>query len=375
MEEYAVYVSHWIPICAYKCMSNSMYIYYIAKSEAGVLLASKQAAFIRNPEYNYEGSGPEIVTVGHNPYVPNLGLAHHIVLHGGNHHASHLASSHDSIVIQQQNRRKFVDEYLYDRLFMAQKPFTTSILRSLRASMDSGSAIVRSRNILNASHHSASVHSIAASVHNKRRNRNKNAKRRLEEEPLPYGVHHIDPTILLKSEGIESSVFADFFMANRELLKPEILKEGVDALGKGKSNDPAVRSAFCAKLDSQTRQIQDLQVIVQHFYECRVASLERYMAFCVMFHAMAVECCKPWLMVPWDIARSQSNLRVATTGKSIYYLWLCNIILLVYRISVLQHHLLARVARVDTVLPRKSRSLLTKWHSIYARSMLIFKLI
>ena len=37
-----------------------------------------------------------------------------------------------------------------------------------------------------------------------------------------------------------------------------------------------------------------------------------------MFHAMAVGSRVPWLQVPWDIARSQSNLRVATTG-TLYY--------------------------------------------------------
>lgn len=296
----------------------------LAKSEAAVILAAKQAAFICNPDYKCQGSGPEIVTVGHNPYEPNVGLAHHIVLHGGAHQASALASVHNvsvhntsqhsqpKLVIKQQNRRKFVDEYLYDRLFLAQKPFTTSILRSLRRAMDSGQAVVQGGRMA----HRPSLHNLSASVHSASLSASVHSrKRRATDEPLPYGVHHIDPSILVLSESIESSVFADFVMANRELLKPHILKD-VEAL-KGKSFDPAVRSAFSAKLDSQTRQIQDLQVIVQHFYECRIASLERYIAFCVMFHTMAAECCKPWLMHPWDIARSQSNLRVATTGERV----------------------------------------------------------
>ena len=38
-----------------------------------------------------------------------------------------------------------------------------------------------------------------------------------------------------------------------------------------------------------------------------------------MFHAMAVGSRSPWLQVPWDIARSQSNLRVATTGAAYYF--------------------------------------------------------
>ena len=47
------------------------------------------------------------------------------------------------------------------------------------------------------------------------------------------------------------------------------------------------------------------------------SGLERYIAFCVMFHALATSVNKPWLCVPWDIARSQSNLRVATTASPI----------------------------------------------------------
>ena len=47
------------------------------------------------------------------------------------------------------------------------------------------------------------------------------------------------------------------------------------------------------------------------------------MGFCVMFHAMAVESKAPWLQLPWDIARSQSNLRVATTGTIYFNVVVC----------------------------------------------------
>ena len=104
----------------------------LAKSEAAVLLAAKQAAFIRNPEYPGASSGPEFVTVGHNPFKPNLGLANHAVI------SNTVMKVHTdgngkvlSKVVQDQTRRKFMDEYLYERLFLAQKPFTKAILRSL----------------------------------------------------------------------------------------------------------------------------------------------------------------------------------------------------------------------------------------------------
>jgi hypothetical protein len=295
-----------------------------------LLLSTKQAAFIRNPDYAYEGNGPEIVTIGHNPFQPNLGLARHVVLHAAqssgiyasisasvhfNSSTHHAGSGHGLGPNKVAGRKKFVDEYLYDRLFLAQKPFTLSILRALRRTMETGSKVVRGRvSTLNSSVHSHSSPrhaNLNSSVHR----RSRKSLVEIPDEPLPYGVHHIDPNILNNSDTASFSVLADFVAANKELLKPKILKDGLSSGLLEKSCDPAVRLAFSSKLDSQTRQIQDLQVNVQQFYECRIASLERYIAFCVMFHAMAADCHKPWLMTPWDIARSQSNLRVATTGK------------------------------------------------------------
>mmetsp|Transcript_12619 Transcript_12619/g.29619 ORF Transcript_12619/g.29619 Transcript_12619/m.29619 type:complete len:156 (+) Transcript_12619:164-631(+) len=94
---------------------------------------------------------------------------------------------------------------------------------------------------------------------------------------------------------------------------PALLRR-VDSVG---SNDPNARLAFAHKLDTRTHEIQDRQLVLQHFYESRVAALERYVAFCVLFHAMAAESSHPWLKHPWNIARSQSNLRVATTASPV----------------------------------------------------------
>ena len=85
----------------------------------------------------------------------------------------------------------------------------------------------------------------------------------------------------------------------------------------GCSNDPNIRLAFNSSLDTETQKVESFLCNEQTFYECRIASLERYIAFCVMFHAMAVQCHKPMFRVPWDIARSQSNLRVATTASPV----------------------------------------------------------
>ena len=53
-----------------------------AKSETAFIMATKQAAFIQNPDYLGHGSGPDIVSIGHNSYSPNLGLVNHIVIPG-----------------------------------------------------------------------------------------------------------------------------------------------------------------------------------------------------------------------------------------------------------------------------------------------------
>jgi hypothetical protein len=328
----------------------------LSKSEASLLLSAKQAAFIRNPDYDCDGSGPEFITVGHNPFQPNLGLANHIVLPStedsttvANSQAALVAKKgrfsmkpgYSSSVVSKKRmirRRKFVDEYLYDRLYYATKPFTVSILRSLRRSMESGSLKISSKSRdLNASLISSKLRKPKGSDS---KLGGKEGKHQHQEELLPYGTHHIDPIILMNSDEISNSVFSEFVMDSVEILRQRARKAASEAGAKNKlitatkrksfitgnaksigfqekSFDPAVRLAFSSKLDSSTRQVQDLQVIVQQFYECRIASLERYLAFCVMFHAMAAACAKPWFLFPWDIARSQSNLRVATTASPI----------------------------------------------------------
>ena len=83
------------------------------------------------------------------------------------------------------------------------------------------------------------------------------------------------------------------------------------------SNDPHARLIFSLKTDNTTREIQDQEYIIQAFYEDRVAALERFVSFCVLFHAMAQHNAKPLLLPAWDISRSQSYLRVATTASPV----------------------------------------------------------
>ena len=74
------------------------------------------------------------------------------------------------------------------------------------------------------------------------------------------------------------------------------------------------RYSFTSKLPSNIRKtINNLQPI-EHLYESRIGSLERFVSFLVMFHAMGKSVSNPWLLPSWNLAMSQSNLRVATTA-------------------------------------------------------------
>jgi hypothetical protein len=230
------------------------------------LLAVKQAVFIQNPTYTQDGTGPDVITIGHNPYAPNLGLCRNVVL-------------------KSDNRRQFVDEYLYDRLYLATKPFTGAILHQLLEAWTAAK---------------------------------KGAKGSWKN--IPYGVQHVNP---LADHG--GDLFTEFVFNTKEagMLTEKVLAASIDAPDSMKQNqaamshDPAVRMAFNGRLDRQSKQVEDFQQVVQQFYECRVAAVERYVSFCVMFHAMAEHCHRPWFCVPWDMARSQSNLRVATTASPV----------------------------------------------------------
>ena len=99
----------------------------------------------------------------------------------------------------------------------------------------------------------------------------------------------MDPTLY------KNPSLLDFVLNYKDLLtRKKLSDQGTIEERKQNSSDPGVRAAFSSKLDSNTQRFQDKQVIVQQFYEGRIASLERYMAFCVMFHALAQSVCKPW---------------------------------------------------------------------------------
>jgi len=235
-------------------------------------------------------------------------------------------------------RYKFLDMYLYNRLFFAEKPFTTSILRNLRASMEMELDEIYNKksnynndndyhNKYKSNNNLKNNSNLIDHINVSRIKTNSNHKNSIYNQKsefkfgLPYGVHHINPNFLTTQLSMEDSSLRNFIMSNNENLKKiqnaATAADEVDRLKEMKNSDPSKVLAFLNKLDDETKHIIDQQQVVQHLYECRIASLERYIAFCVMFHAMAKRSSRPWLSPSWDIARSQSNLRVATTGKEL----------------------------------------------------------
>ena len=411
----------------------------LAKCENAVLLATKQAAFIRNPAYSFDGSAPEIVTLSHNPFQPAIPGTH--------------------LTIKSQ-RPKFLEEVLFENLHQDERPFTAGILRSLamdliaetsaNASADvkghevelrpsrsaaecdsldeldeldekncpkrtlpallaksatmgkeggSGGAVEagkRSRALplgahlllsdLSSSVHGVSVHgsnlgasthgsvssssshggglySLGSSLHGPRvqglgssshgprlrgssgglnslgssshgvvkpvhragdfsRGDSSPGRAQVKPElaaepqpqPQPQPQQELEPPV---------DVYIDFFHNARETRQARQhmtadLQHSRASQPSQASNDPHARLIFSLKTDTTTREIQDQEHIVQSFYEDRVAALERFVSFCVLFHAMAkFNSSRVLLLPPWDISRSQSYLRVATTASPV----------------------------------------------------------
>ncbi|CAM9560313.1 unnamed protein product, partial [Ectocarpus fasciculatus] len=322
----------------------------LAKSESSILLAVKQAAFIQNPSYNGgAGSGVDIVTIGHNPFSPSMG------------------KTTANIYLPSAHRQKFVDEYIYERLFLATKPFSGGILQSLsRKYKTRGELIGRmaSRAIELKEFKDILIYRDLSTAEARRESfllhaEDDDLTTLASMKHLPFGCGHINP----RYRG--NDLLKDFIMSIPKDLMPALKKrvqehddineedesliQGAVAVGQlddtgtristdfksenrsddgrggkpsrpglsGSSNDPGVRLAFNHSLDHETQKVESSLGPEQTFYECRIAAIERYISFCVMFHSMAKACHDPLFRLPWDIARSQSNLRVATTASPI----------------------------------------------------------
>ena len=67
-----------------------------------------------------------------------------------------------------------------------------------------------------------------------------------------------------------------------------------------------------------SKAVLDAEAAMKDLFEGRFLSFERYISFLVLFHAMALRVStSSWPLPPWDISRSQSILRVASTAAPV----------------------------------------------------------
>ena len=93
----------------------------------------------------------------------------------------------------------------------------------------------------------------------------------------------------------------------------------LEAEERGSTVHGATPNQRAAVLSGLTKPVVDLlesQADVETFIECRFLAAERYTAFLVLFHAMAARVAGFWPLT-YDVSRSQSCLRVATTASPV----------------------------------------------------------
>lgn len=184
-----------------------------------------------------------------------------------------------------------MDEYIFERLCTSKKPNTSSLLGQLTHAWNT-------ENKMDAKVGSPYLLAATGSTRGQGQEVGPTNSSHLVTTFLPYGCDNIDPQFSHNYTGGSLPV------------------EG--AAGKGAINDdPSSRLVFISRLDSGGQDIHQQLGILQQFYECRIAALERYMSFCVIFHAMAKKSHAPWFRRSWNFSRSQSNLRIATTGTMV----------------------------------------------------------
>jgi hypothetical protein len=191
------------------------------------------------------------------------------------------------------SRRAFLDEVVFEQMHKAVGRVTPKgMLRGVAATLKSHRATYEASARLLA--RGESFHALRSVLHHE------------TLRALPYGAHYIPTAFKEQLRDLPG----DFFVRRR-------LKMTLQAERAATLDEPSRRLAFIEKLDSRTREIQDRQTVLQRFYECRVDAAQRYLAVCVLFHAMAKGSSRPWLRPGWQVGRSQSNLRVTTTASPI----------------------------------------------------------
>ncbi|GIL76244.1 hypothetical protein Vretifemale_5725 [Volvox reticuliferus] len=94
-----------------------------------------------------------------------------------------------------------------------------------------------------------------------------------------------------------------------------VVRQLASVLSTKQISESVAREAVAA-VGSTLEDVLHKQTVMEQLLESRYLSLERLLAFMVMFHAMARRTAD-WWPLTFDIARSQSGLRVATTAAPV----------------------------------------------------------
>ncbi|CAM9334372.1 unnamed protein product [Chrysoparadoxa australica] len=225
----------------------------LSKTEGTVLLAAKQASFIENWE-----EGPEILSVGHNPYSPGDIFLHSIVL--------------------KSNRRRFLDEEVY-----------LSIAKNASSSVEGFSPSLREAyEACKAMHEHESLASLGqpdqegANRGHKFATRMHGASTRAlshKHSAIPYGIHHVEELYEETGESSDKDVGVESSASGGETgsgspspvvkevrggslrtvaeERPEALEKAAEGAGKKEEQQPKRKEIPLARRPSARRSWSD----------------------------------------------------------------------------------------------------------------------
>jgi len=281
------------------------------KSESWVLMACMQAKAIVNL-----GAGPEIWTVGHNPYFKSSVVDAHSCLE--THRPKFMCEALIGVESNEPMRRlaavkastSVVANSVVDVLFEEEALSMRPIGMHLLPKDDTRENGVCDSSFSNVNENEGSLRggSAAAAMNGGSKG----------ESPSPARPQNKRKS---RAPGAFSFAGADARMKDSELKQLKQKLESASSESAKPSEDAMQASA--AKMEQALMSMSDSMANIitgsshmESFCEARFASFERYMAFLVAFHSMASTVAGFWPL-NFDISRSQSQLRIATTAAPI----------------------------------------------------------
>lgn len=312
-----------------------------SKGESWILMAMQQCKAIM-----HLGSGPEIISVGHNPYRNNNVLSNHITLNtvrppflceklseldklqttepmtlaaavkeldrNTTSHASALSkfSQRDSALPMpgaMPSVQRAVGKHYLERLAPTELRSAQSSLQQMLERACSAMVFDEASRHGDLSRHELSYHSVHNLADRSRHGAGVFGEqslhgidtRFLNQTPLPQSPNPSHNVAAMQSDKNDDSIHSVMSLEMLVEAGPAALDRAIDQLH-----------------DGYLLQLFDKTAVLERWYEHRHASLERYIAFLVLFHQMASRVAS-FFPLNFNVARSQSQLRVATTAAPI----------------------------------------------------------